>query len=106
MPTSILLSGGVDDAINLLVAPGSSPSRSKCYAFSECTTKGEWQLIASQNIYNENPRTEQDIVDSTALRIYEIRCKIVHTKSTELDAQGDILLPFSKESQKLQFDIE
>ena len=70
------------------------------------TTKEEWNMIASLNIFNENPKTEQDIVDSTALRIYEIRCKIVHTKSPELDTQGEPLLPFSKEAQKLHFDIE
>lgn len=39
-------------------------------------------------------------------RIYEIRCKIVHTKSDARDLEIKMLLPFSVEADQLQFDIE
>ena len=47
-----------------------------------------------------------DLRTEVSDRIYEIRCRIVHTKS---DAPGDIpalLLPFSQEADELVFDIE
>lgn len=37
-------------------------------------------------------------------RIYEIRCRIVHTKAGEHDV--DLLLPFSAEARILAFDLE
>lgn len=39
-------------------------------------------------------------------RIYEIRCKIVHTKADARDPEVELLLPFSKEADLLQFDID
>jgi hypothetical protein len=47
-----------------------------------------------------------DIRNSVAERIYDIRCKIVHTKSTERSGESKLLLPFSKEAELLNFDIE
>lgn len=43
-----------------------------------------------------------------AERIYDIRCKIVHTKDVaeSRDQTGNLLLPFSKEAEGLTFDIE
>jgi hypothetical protein len=45
-----------------------------------------------------------DLLDATAERIYEIRCRIVHTK----DSDGDLgqLLPFSPEAEQMDQDIE
>lgn len=45
-----------------------------------------------------------DLRDDVAQRIYDIRCKIVHTKS---DGAGDVelLLPFSKEAAQMAHDI-
>ena len=71
------------------------------------TDKREWSKIASQQIFVEHLRVEQDkLVSNVALRIYEIRCKIVHTKLSDGDTQDTSLLPFSKEAQRLLFDIE
>ena len=51
---------------------------------------------------------EADLRDAVASRIYDIRCKIVHTKSGASDTPGDVrlLLPFSKEASLLPYDIE
>jgi len=38
--------------------------------------------------------------------IYDIRCKIVHTKGESSDGEVELLLPFSKEAELLFFDIE
>lgn len=47
-----------------------------------------------------------DIRVSVADRVYDIRCKIVHTKATsDDDGQFDLLLPFSREAEALSFDI-
>lgn len=38
--------------------------------------------------------------------IYDIRCKIVHTKGETPDGEVELLLPFSKEAELLFYDIE
>lgn len=49
---------------------------------------------------------EADLRSEAASRVYEIRCKIVHTKSVDGAAETELLLPHSKEAQSLHFDIE
>jgi hypothetical protein len=49
---------------------------------------------------------DADLRNDVADRIYDIRCKIVHTKSTGRDAEVELLLPFSKEAELLYSDIE
>ncbi|WP_413173288.1 hypothetical protein [Anabaena azotica] len=51
-------------------------------------------------------RKQSDIVNDTAIRIYDIRCKIVHTKNLDSSDEPKFILPFSKEAQKLGHDIE
>jgi len=46
-----------------------------------------------------------DLRDQVAERIYDLRCKIVHTKDSNTD-QVDLLLPNSTEAEMLQDDIE
>lgn len=46
---------------------------------------------------------DDDLLDATAARIYEIRCKIVHTKDS--DADKSQILPFSPEADKLGPDL-
>jgi len=48
--------------------------------------------------------TELDLRQSVTERIYDIRCRIVHTKGTRRDV--DLLLPNSKEAAMLGHDIE
>jgi hypothetical protein len=45
-----------------------------------------------------------DLRQAAAERIYDIRCKIVHTKGT--GEEVELLLPFSKEAAMLGYDIE
>jgi len=47
-----------------------------------------------------------DIRDQVADRIYDIRCRIVHTKSDGGDGGVDLLLPTGKEARSLGADIE
>ncbi len=47
-----------------------------------------------------------DLRNDVAERIYDLRCKIVHTKAGGSDGEVDLLLPFSKEAELLYFDIE
>jgi hypothetical protein len=49
-----------------------------------------------------------DLLNEIAERIYEIRCKIVHSKNDmrDKDKDSDVLLPFSKEADQLVYDIE
>jgi hypothetical protein len=47
-----------------------------------------------------------DLRNDIADRIYDIRCKIVHTKGGGHEAEVELLLPFSKEAELLYFDIE
>jgi hypothetical protein len=46
-----------------------------------------------------------DLRELVADRIYDIRCRIVHTKETP-DQEVEVLLPFSKEADLLTDDIE
>lgn len=45
-----------------------------------------------------------DLITEVSERIYEIRCRIVHTKASH--NEFEILLPYSNEVKKLNFDIE
>ncbi|MGY4499189.1 hypothetical protein ACVWYH_003120 [Bradyrhizobium sp. GM24.11] len=47
-----------------------------------------------------------DLRSDVAERVYEIRCKIVHTKTDSRDAAFELLLPFSAEAEQLSQDIE
>ena len=47
---------------------------------------------------------DQDLIDAVADRVYEIRCRIVHTKDSSADDER--LLPFSQEAEQLQPDID
>lgn len=60
--------------------------------------------ITSKTINLQNKGTELYI--QIAERIYDIRCKIVHTKGDDSDGDIELLLPFSKEAEKLDEDIE
>jgi hypothetical protein len=47
-----------------------------------------------------------DLRADVAERLYEIRCKIVHTKGDSQSADVEPVLPFSKEAEQLSFDID
>jgi hypothetical protein len=62
--------------------------------------------ISGHRIVLTNP--EVDLRNDVAERIYDIRCKIVHTKDIGEgeDETLNLLLPFSKEAELLYYDIE
>ena len=49
---------------------------------------------------------EEDVVEQTAERIYDIRCKVVHTKSLEAGEGEEMIIPFSKEADLMTDDVE
>lgn len=74
---------------------------------SENDKRMEFFAVKNKSIYHKiNIMSEDDMRADVARRIYEIRCKIVHTKSDSRDVEVKILLPYSKEAEQLTFDIE
>jgi hypothetical protein len=47
-----------------------------------------------------------DLRDDVADRIYDIRCRIVHTKGEGRNGEVELLLPFSKQAEQMHYDIE
>ena len=60
--------------------------------------------LSDQKIPIANPTA--DLRGDVAERIYEIRCKIVHTKTDAKNSEFELLLPFSKEAEQLTHDID
>lgn len=60
--------------------------------------------LANHKVPINNP--EADLRHDVADLIYEIRCRIVHTKGDNREGDVDLLLPFSKEAELLYHDIE
>ncbi|GAA2290696.1 hypothetical protein GCM10010149_42250 [Nonomuraea roseoviolacea subsp. roseoviolacea] len=53
-----------------------------------------------------DPNNRQiSLLDQAATRIYDLRCRIVHTKEDGVDGSPDILLPFGIEAQSIGHDI-
>lgn len=50
--------------------------------------------------------TSADLRGDVAERIYDIRCRIVHSKNASRDGEIELLLPFTREAEQLSFDIE
>jgi hypothetical protein len=50
--------------------------------------------------------SDDELLESVANRLYDIRCKIVHTKSGGGGEELDLLLPFSSEADELGRDTE
>lgn len=75
----------------------SDPARSD---FLSSKAKG----LCEQKIPVANPTA--DLRGDVAERIYEIRCKIVHTKTDAKNSEFELLLPFSREAEQLAHDIE
>ncbi len=66
------------------------------------------EFFLSKSKYHKIPiaNPELDLRADVAERIYDIRCKIVHTKSDSRDSSFELLLPFTPEAEQLAFDIE
>lgn len=54
-----------------------------------------------------NPDNRQnDLSNQVAERLYDIRCKIVHTKGDGDDGEIELLLPYSPEADRLHYEID
>lgn len=49
---------------------------------------------------------EGSVIEQTAERMYDIRCKVVHTKNLEGTETDEIIVPFSKEADLMTDDVE
>lgn len=76
---------------------GESPGRAEYFSKK---TEG----LTSQRIGVASPNA--DLRNDVADRVYDIRCKIVHTKSGGRDGEVELLLPYSKEAELLYSDID
>jgi hypothetical protein len=66
------------------------------------TTKVEGLTDKRISIGNPNADLRNDVGD----RVYDIRCKIVHTKSGSHERDFELLLPFSREAESLYYDVD
>jgi hypothetical protein len=71
-------------------------ARSTYFASKECTALSKTKLVLE--------RADKDLRNDVAIRIYDIRCRIVHTKGE--GEQERLLLPFSADLNDLYFDID
>ncbi|MFZ0320951.1 MAG: hypothetical protein WAL56_17620 [Candidatus Sulfotelmatobacter sp.] len=51
------------------------------------------------------PADENNLVEQTAERIYDVRCKVVHTKNLDAGEISEMILPFSEESELMTEDV-
>lgn len=68
----------------------------------EFYAKNNGKDIAKQKISIESDVA--DLISEVSERIYEIRCRIVHSKQSE--GNFEVLLPYSAEVKKINYDIE
>ncbi|MDO9116051.1 MAG: hypothetical protein Q7U63_19905 [Polaromonas sp.] len=70
--------------------------------------KDFFQTKAKSLPYHKLPlaNPSADLRGDVAERVYDIRCKIVHTKTDSRDGSVELLLPFTPEAEQLTFDIE
>jgi hypothetical protein len=64
---------------------------------------GDYKKISDRKI---SLTDESLVVEQTAERIYDIRCKVVHTKNLDGGDGDEMILPFSKEADLLMSDVE
>jgi hypothetical protein len=67
------------------------------YYASDCKKISDKRITLSE---------DSAIVDQTSERIYDIRCKVVHTKNLDNGETEEMILPFSKEADLLMDDVE
>lgn len=80
----------------------------RCFLTSDPERLDFYSSKSKHNPYHKIPisAAAADLRIDVADRIYNIRCKIVHTKTDGRDNDLELLLPFSKEAEQLIFDIE
>jgi hypothetical protein len=66
--------------------------------------KSKGKSLTEHRIPLEN--AQGDLRQNVAERVYDIRCKIVHTKASGRDGSYELLLPYSKEAGLLNYDVD
>lgn len=84
------------------------PTALRDFLESEPDRKEFYSAKVKGNAYQRIPLAtpSADLRNEVADRIYDIRCKIVHTKSDSRDGEVELLLPFSPEAQAISIDVE
>lgn len=106
---SISRSGGMGDERSQLRATISeclNPEELRAF-FDDDKARSDFFRGKQKNGVHKIPLANEttDLRDDVADRIYNIRCRIVHTKDSEQHS-GGMILPFSDEADTLVFDIE
>jgi hypothetical protein len=63
----------------------------------------EYKPVALQKLSIESDKA--DLLNEVAHRLYQIRCRIVHTKDSGGDKELPAMLPYSREARDLVYDI-
>lgn len=84
------------DKDTLRVFLSGSPERGDCFS-------GKIKGLKAHTIPINDPQA--DLRNAVADRIYQIRCRIVHTKGDSGDVENEPILPFSTEAALLDHDI-
>lgn len=76
--------------------------------YKEDETRTQFFSQRQKGLTNQriNMSSTSDIIFETANLIYDLRCKIVHTKGEEHGHGQDLLLPFTREADLLSEDVE
>lgn len=79
-----------------------------CDFLNETEERKAYYTIQYKEISDKkiSPSDDAQIIDQTADRVYDIRCKVVHTKNLEVQEGDEIILPFSREADMLGYDVE
>ncbi|MFQ5981369.1 MAG: hypothetical protein ACE5OZ_24775 [Candidatus Heimdallarchaeota archaeon] len=75
---------------------------------SDLHQKGDSPLMAKTSLTQQKLSLHENahlLQEQVAARIYDIRCKIVHTKQGGKESEVESLLPYSKEAELLYDDI-
>jgi hypothetical protein len=83
------------------------PEALRSFLESDSDLKEFYSSESKTSAYHKIPMATPgaDLRGDVADRMYDIRCKIVHTKNDERGGGGELLLPYSKEADDLLFDI-
>ena len=90
------------------LAECADPDSLRQYLVSDVERKEFFATKAKSLPYHKIPLLSPvaDLRNDVADRIYDIRCKIVHTKTDSRDNSFELLLPFTQEAEQLSFDID
>jgi hypothetical protein len=66
----------------------------------------DYKRISDKKIDLRDASDDTNLLAQTTDRIYDIRCKVVHTKNLDAGEGEEMILPFSKEADLLADDVD